>query len=145
MRLVVIVVAALTLAPAPAPIQITARSRSLQPGEIVLLAIELPAAIERIRVRAFDREVPAYRDGDRLWRALVGIDLDVKPGNYQVTVEECPKGRRFERLIPSDMLRVTGEPRPGTWLQCRSCHRHAMSPPEPDTIFCDMYHICGCV
>jgi murein DD-endopeptidase MepM/ murein hydrolase activator NlpD len=72
---------------APAPVQISARSRSLQPGELVVLSIELQAAADRIRVRAFDREVAAYRDGDRQWRALVGIDLDVKPGTYPVTVD----------------------------------------------------------
>jgi hypothetical protein len=40
-----------------------------------------------LRVRAFGRDVAAYRDGDRAWRALVGIDLDVKPGSYPVTVD----------------------------------------------------------
>ena len=39
-----------------------------------------------IRVRAFDRDVPVYREGDA-WQAIVGIDLDVKPGTYHVTVE----------------------------------------------------------
>ena len=72
---------------APAPIRISSRSRSLQPGELVVLSIVLPEASSPIRVRAFDREVLAYPDGDRAWRALVGIDLDVKPGAYPVTVD----------------------------------------------------------
>src|SRR5258708_22205231 len=79
--------ASLVLLLAPAPIQITARSRSLQPGELVVLSIVLPEAADQIRVRAFDRNVPAYPDDDRAWRALVGIDLDVKPGTYPVTVD----------------------------------------------------------
>jgi murein DD-endopeptidase MepM/ murein hydrolase activator NlpD len=85
MRAACAVVAALTLA--PAPIQISARSRSLQPGEVVLLSIVLPERSETVRVRAFDRAVAAYPDGDRTWRALVGVDLDVEPGTYPVTVE----------------------------------------------------------
>jgi len=85
MRLACAAVAALMLA--PAPIQISARSRSLQPGEVVLLSIVLPAGIDDVRVRAFDREVAAYPDGDRTWRALVGVDLDVKAGTYPVTVD----------------------------------------------------------
>ena len=52
-----------------------------------MLSIVLPEATDRVRVRAFDRDVIAYPDGDRAWRALVGVDLDVKPGTYRVTVE----------------------------------------------------------
>lgn len=85
MRIVLAALAAMSLAP-PA-IQLSARSRSLQPGELVVLSIVLPEATDRIRVRAFDRDVIAYPDGDRAWRALVGVDLDVKPGTYRVTVE----------------------------------------------------------
>jgi hypothetical protein len=77
---------ALTAA-APPSIQISVRSRSLQPGELVVLSIVLPQPSDRIHVRAFDREIAAYPDGDRGWRALVGVDLDVKPGRYRVTVE----------------------------------------------------------
>ncbi len=72
---------------APQPIQISARSRSLQPGELVVLSIVLPEASDQVRVRAFERDVIAYPAGDRAWQAIVGIDLDVKPGTYAVTVE----------------------------------------------------------
>jgi murein DD-endopeptidase MepM/ murein hydrolase activator NlpD len=79
---------------APAPIEVTARSRSLQPGEIVVLSITVPDRSDRVRVRAFGHDVAAYPDGDRTWRALVGIDLDVKPGTYPVTVESENRGSR---------------------------------------------------
>jgi murein DD-endopeptidase MepM/ murein hydrolase activator NlpD len=72
---------------APAPIDISARSRSLQPGELVVLSIAGPASGDPVRVRAFDRDVFAYSAGDHEWRALVGIDLDVTPGTYAVTVD----------------------------------------------------------
>ena len=85
MRIPLLALAALLLP--PAPIQIAARSRSLQPGELVVLSITLPEASDRIRVRAFAHDAAVYPDGDRAWRALVGIDLDVKPGTYPVTVE----------------------------------------------------------
>jgi murein DD-endopeptidase MepM/ murein hydrolase activator NlpD len=83
----IILAASLALAPAPAAIEITARSRAMQPGEIVVLSIAAPEAATLIHVRAFGHDVAAYRDGDRQWRALVGIDLDVKPGTYPVTVD----------------------------------------------------------
>ena len=79
--------ATLALSPAPAAIAITARSRAIQPGEIVVLSIVAPEAAAAPHVRAFDRDVAAYRDGDREWTALVGIDLDVRPGSYPVTVD----------------------------------------------------------
>lgn len=68
-------------------IEIAARSRSLQPGELVVLTIAVPAPQPLIHVRAFDRDIAAFADGERTWRALVGIDLDVKPGTYPVTVD----------------------------------------------------------
>ena len=52
-----------------------------------MLSIVLPEASSQVRVRAFDRDVVVYPDGERAWRALVGVDLDVKPGTYGVTVE----------------------------------------------------------
>jgi murein DD-endopeptidase MepM/ murein hydrolase activator NlpD len=83
---VLIALSALAPAAAAASIEISARARSLRPGEIVVLAIAGPEATDNVRVRAFDRDVPAYRDGGT-WRAIVGVDLDVKPGTYPVTVE----------------------------------------------------------
>jgi murein DD-endopeptidase MepM/ murein hydrolase activator NlpD len=59
----------------------------MQPGELVVLSIAGPAPGATVHVRAFDRDVVAYPAGDREWRALVGIDLDVKPGIYPVTVD----------------------------------------------------------
>ena len=87
MRAVLAALAALLIAMAPAPIQISARSRSLQPGELVVLSIVLPEVSDHVHVRAFDRDVLAYPAGDHAWRALVGVDLDVKPGTYPVTVD----------------------------------------------------------
>jgi murein DD-endopeptidase MepM/ murein hydrolase activator NlpD len=80
---------ALMLAPLPpaSVVDISARSRSLQPGELVVVTITTPAAVDRVRVRAFDRDVEPFRVDDRVWRALVGIDLDVKPGTYPVSVD----------------------------------------------------------
>ena len=53
-----------------------------------------PAGSRRTRSRAAPSIATcrAYRDGDRVWHALVGIDLDVKPGTYPVTVEAAPAG-----------------------------------------------------
>jgi len=71
-------------------IQIAVQARSVQPGELVVLAITLPEHREEIRVRAFNRDAPVYAVDETSWRALVGIDLDCKPGSYRVTVHAGP-------------------------------------------------------
>jgi len=68
------------------PLVISARSRSMQPGEVVVLSITNARSSDSVRVRAFNQSVPAYRDGDA-WTAMIGIDLDTKPGTYPVDVE----------------------------------------------------------
>ena len=59
-------------------IDISAHARSIRPGELVVLTVVPPAGSESVQIRAFDRDVPAFRTGDRTWEALVGIDLDVR-------------------------------------------------------------------
>ena len=65
MRMLLTAAAALLLTPAAPAMPITARSRSVQPGEVVVLSIVAPEAATALHVRAFDRDVVAYRDGDR--------------------------------------------------------------------------------
>ena len=98
MRSALFVIAAVVFAPA-APTQISARSRSLQPGELVVLSINVPDTSSPITVRAFGHDVAAYRDGEHAWRALVGIDLDVKPGTYPVTVDAGAAPRATYQLL----------------------------------------------
>ncbi|MEO7132607.1 MAG: peptidoglycan DD-metalloendopeptidase family protein [Vicinamibacterales bacterium] len=103
-RAVVIALAAILLAQGSPPIEISVRARSLRPGEVVVVSIVAPIATEALRVRAFDREVAAYKDGDS-WRAIVGVDLDVKPGTHRVTVESggaerIAQGKYDLKIVP---------------------------------------------
>lgn len=73
-------------------IQITVQARSVQPGELVVLSISLPEPHKTVRVRAFDHDVPTFpaepsAGGSVSWQALIGIDLDRKPGPYRVSVD----------------------------------------------------------
>jgi len=70
-----------------AAIQIAVHARAVQPGELVVLTITLPEHRDLVRVRAFDRDVAAFAASDREWEALVGVDLDTRPGAYAVTVD----------------------------------------------------------
>jgi murein DD-endopeptidase MepM/ murein hydrolase activator NlpD len=73
-------------------IQVTARSRSVQPGELVVLTITPSSHVDHVRVRAFDRDMPSFSatassSGTPGWQALIGIDLDVKPRTYTVAID----------------------------------------------------------
>jgi len=66
------------------PLTVTHTARAVRPGEVVVLTIRGAAA--PVGVRAFGSEWPAFRAADDTWRALVGIDLEIKPGSYNVAV-----------------------------------------------------------
>jgi murein DD-endopeptidase MepM/ murein hydrolase activator NlpD len=70
-----------------AEVTVSHRARSLQPGEVVALTIESPRPLREVRVHAFDRSFPCFQGAEPLtWSALVGIDLDTKPGRYAIGV-----------------------------------------------------------
>jgi murein DD-endopeptidase MepM/ murein hydrolase activator NlpD len=84
------------LGASPLPPAIDVASRSVQPGELQVLTIDAPADTPRLRVRAFGHDIEAFAvaadpgatdAGRARWRALIGIDLGVKPGAYPVVVE----------------------------------------------------------
>jgi murein DD-endopeptidase MepM/ murein hydrolase activator NlpD len=74
-----------SVAAAPPAIEVSVQARAVRPGELVVL--EISGAGPPVRVHAFDRDVPVYAAGERDWRALVGIDLDMKPGTYTVRID----------------------------------------------------------
>ena len=82
-------------------IQIAVHARSVQPGELVVLSISLPQPRHAIHVRAFDRDMPAFAVSDTEWRALVGIDLDRKPGDYRIVVDAGEGLTADEHLVVS--------------------------------------------
>jgi murein DD-endopeptidase MepM/ murein hydrolase activator NlpD len=74
--------------------RVAVAARAVQPGEVLLVTITAAADTARVTVRAFGRDWPVYavdqspRSGAQQgrWRALVGIDLDTRPGRYIVSV-----------------------------------------------------------
>ncbi len=68
-------------------IEVVPVARAVQPGELVVLTFTTPAGADRVNVSAFGREVPAVTIDESTWRALVGIDLNVAPGSYDVSID----------------------------------------------------------
>ena len=91
-RLVTSTVAALILVGVSAGVNaqelsIEVRSRSLRQGEAVLVTISTPADTPSITVDAFGTRWSAFRVTSTSWRALIGIDLECRPGTYPVVAE----------------------------------------------------------
>jgi murein DD-endopeptidase MepM/ murein hydrolase activator NlpD len=88
-----VTLAALAIA---AALTVTPASRAMQPGEPVLLTITSEQPLSAVSVRAFRTDTPAFMfdpANPRKWSALVGIDLDEKPGAYAVHVTaSSPQG-----------------------------------------------------
>lgn len=51
-----------------------------------MVVLTIRGASAPIGVRAFGRDWPAFQAGDHIWRVLIGIDLDTKPGRYGVAI-----------------------------------------------------------
>jgi murein DD-endopeptidase MepM/ murein hydrolase activator NlpD len=65
---------------------VTVAARAIRPGEVLLVTVTAPAADAPITVHAFGREWPVYAVDAGRWRALVGIDLETRPGRYTIAV-----------------------------------------------------------
>lgn len=72
--------------PAAPPLAIATTARAMQPGELVVFRITPPAHTTRVVVTAFGRTSTAIHVEDGTWRALVGVDLDAKPGVIPTSV-----------------------------------------------------------
>ncbi len=96
--------ASLALAARAVPaLSVAIAARSIQPGELTLLTLTTGRPASAVRVRAFDREVPAVRTSASAWQAIVGIDLDVKPGRYVVSFETsgggAPESTTYDLIV----------------------------------------------
>lgn len=107
-RVAVMAAAALALAVASAvsasddpAVSVASEARSLTPGELIVFTVTPKFDATSVRVRLFEKEIQAFKWDPGVWRALVGIDLDQKPGAYLATVESLgPDGpQRVEHPI----------------------------------------------
>ena len=99
----------------PPTISVTVEARSLQPGELVVLTLAPNSEASAVHVQVLGRSIPAFRVDDHLWRALVGIDIDQKPGTYAAVIDARTHSgtrRAIEQLVitsktfPTRALRV---------------------------------------
>lgn len=85
---------------APEGVRITPLARAFQPGEVVLVTLTAPRRVDRVELRVFQQKLPlepGLGEVPTNWWALVGIDLDTKPGGYLLRFELYEQDRIFTR------------------------------------------------
>jgi murein DD-endopeptidase MepM/ murein hydrolase activator NlpD len=85
------------LQPAPAAaapaLQVSHEARAIAPGEAVLLTIRAPVELAEVHGTAFGAKFIGYAGAaPNTWRALIGIDLETKPGRAVITIEAATAG-----------------------------------------------------
>ena len=79
-------------------LSIDVRSRAAQPGEVLVVTVTTPREVAALSVHAFNASWPVDRLDDTTWRALLGIDLDQRPGTYPLTIDApAPHGLSARR------------------------------------------------
>ena len=90
-RIAVILTLAAGAAPAPAAassgLEVSHRARAVHPGELVVIEVRPSLQPVSVTATAFGREVRFFEaPPGGVWVGLVGIDLTVEPGAYEVDV-----------------------------------------------------------
>ena len=67
-------------------IGIAVASRSLQPGEVVVVTLTFATEPSDVRVAAFGKQFSTFGAGGLERRAIVGIDVEQPPGKYELAV-----------------------------------------------------------
>ncbi len=68
-------------------LEVSHRARALHPGEVVVLEVRPSLTPLAVEATAFGHAVRFFEgESDGVWRGLVGIDLTVQPGTYEVAV-----------------------------------------------------------
>jgi hypothetical protein len=83
--------------PAENVLRITRAARALAPGEVALITITAPPDTTSVQASAFGHELSPYREDERTWRTLVGIDLATTAGTYTLTARASVAGVLVEQ------------------------------------------------
>ena len=91
----------------PEGIPVLTLSRSvpvLRVGDAVLVSVDASSPLTMLEGDAFRRPVMFWPSGERQWQGLIGIDLEVEPGTYDLQVRATgPQGTAQARMrLPVD-------------------------------------------
>ena len=86
----IIAAAAIVAAAAQPRVAVAVAARSIQPGELVVLTLTTSAPVDELRVQAFGQDLRPQRTNPTTWQVLVGVDLAITPGRYDVAIATGP-------------------------------------------------------
>jgi murein DD-endopeptidase MepM/ murein hydrolase activator NlpD len=95
-------------------LDVSTSARAMQPGEVVRIDVACSCGPTAPRVTFLDSDVPLAPHGPSRWQGFAGIDLDVAPGEYVLTVTPADGSGRVHtsrlalasRQFPTRQLRV---------------------------------------
>lgn len=115
-----------TLATAPQA-EVSLTYRYLQPGEVLQVILKSQVPLSQARISFLGERYPAGRmKGSLEYMAIVGIDLDVEPGDYPLDVLVSYADGRHERIRRE--IRITGKEFPLKKLHVKE--KYVTPPPE---------------
>jgi hypothetical protein len=86
-------------------LEVSHEARAVAPGEAVLLTFTSPGGIASVRGTAFGAPFVGFAgDSPSTWHALVGIDLDTRPGRAVVEVEARTVDGRSQDVLDAPPL-----------------------------------------
>jgi murein DD-endopeptidase MepM/ murein hydrolase activator NlpD len=105
----VVIAATLPLGAADDALQVTHHARAVAPGEVVALSVDAPAAVTAVSSLWRERPLDFVRVGAGRWHALIGLDVEEKPGPRRLTLT----ARRAGAADLTQPYTLTVEPK--TW------------------------------
>ena len=104
-----VIAATLPLRAADDALRITHHARALAAGEVVALSVETSAAVTAVSEVWRERPLDFVRLGEGRWHALIGLDVEEKPGPRRLTIA----ARRAGAVDLTQPYTFTVEPK--TW------------------------------
>ena len=80
-------------------LDVSHQARALHPGEVVILELRSPRPVVTARATVFGSSIRFFPDPQGVWRGLVGIDLETRPGEYAVAVRATDSDGATARAV----------------------------------------------
>lgn len=82
------------------PLHVSFSTAAARPGDVVRVDITGLDAVEDVTAMMFDQQLALHFDQpQQRWSALVGIDLDTKPGAYRLRIQRAGSATRTTRTL----------------------------------------------
>ncbi len=108
-------------------VNVTHRARALHPGEIVVLNVRTSGAPASLEAAAFGAGLRFFPAGPaNVWSTLVGIDLEVEPGDHPVIV----RATAVDGSLHEDVYTLAVEPKQFATRRLRVEPRYVDPPPD---------------